>query len=193
MFNGKLKDFFNGTRGLRQGDPLSHLIFSLVADSLSNYILLAQENNLLQGFDVKGCGDVMPILQYTDDTLIFLNEDKEMAENLRALLIWFEAASGLKVNMTKTKIFRLNNMAAWDEIFQRWNCREETFPDTYLGFPLTAGFKYRPTWNELVDKFRHTWPYGGKGTSPRRVDSFLLNQLYLHFIFSCYISWWCQC
>lgn len=62
--------------------------------------------------------------------------------------------------MTMTKKFRLNNVAEWDEIFQRWNCKYGTFLDAVLGFLLAAGFKYRPAWNELVDKFRSrlaTW------------------------------------
>lgn len=50
------------------------------------------------------------VLQYADDTLVLLKTDKINAENLRYILMWFEATSGLHVNTTNTKLFRLNEV-----------------------------------------------------------------------------------
>lgn len=38
---------------------------------------------MIQGFSVKKESNEVSGLQYTDDTLILINVDKEMAENLR--------------------------------------------------------------------------------------------------------------
>lgn len=153
LIKGSAEDFFYGSRGLRQGDPLSPLIFSLVASSLSRCLVKAQEEQLLEGFSVKEGSIEVPVLQYANDTLI-LNADTRMAENLRVLLVWFEAATGLQMNTAKTKIYKLNNVREWDEILGRWNCIEGLFPDTYLGLPLVSGFKSKLAWQLVIENFR---------------------------------------
>lgn len=78
----------------------------------------------------------MPVLEYTDDTVIFLEAKEDMVENLKALLIWFKAAFGLHVNVHKNKVYRLNIGDIWDSIMDTWGCCELTLPDIYLGHPL---------------------------------------------------------
>lgn len=38
------------TKGLKQGDPLSHFLFTIVIDVLSKMILKAKESGILEGF-----------------------------------------------------------------------------------------------------------------------------------------------
>jgi hypothetical protein len=45
------------------------------------------------------------MLQYIDDTIIFLYHDLERAINLKVLLCTFEQLSGLKINYHKSEIF----------------------------------------------------------------------------------------
>jgi hypothetical protein len=49
--------------------------------------------------------DGISILQYADDTIIFLDHDVEGAKNLKLLLCAFEQLSGLKINFHKSEIF----------------------------------------------------------------------------------------
>lgn len=49
LINGSPYGFFHSSRGLRQGDPLSHFLFILLAKALSRAIGTAQENNLWKG------------------------------------------------------------------------------------------------------------------------------------------------
>jgi hypothetical protein len=49
--------------------------------------------------------DGLSILQYADDTLIFVGHDLEKSKNLKLLLCAFEQLSGLKINFHKSKIF----------------------------------------------------------------------------------------
>ena len=49
--------------------------------------------------------DGLSILQYADDTVLFLEHDLEKAKNMKLLLLAFEQVSGLKINYHKSEIF----------------------------------------------------------------------------------------
>jgi hypothetical protein len=51
--------------------------------------------------------DSLSILQYADDTIIFLDHDLSSARNLKILLCAFENLSGLKINFHKSEVFLL--------------------------------------------------------------------------------------
>ncbi|RVW98413.1 Transposon TX1 uncharacterized 149 kDa protein [Vitis vinifera] len=50
LVNGNAKGWVKASRGLRQGDPLSPFLFTIVADVLSRMLLKAEERNVLEGF-----------------------------------------------------------------------------------------------------------------------------------------------
>ena len=52
LVNGNAKGWVKASRGLRQGDPLSHFLFTIVADVLSRMMLKAEEKSALEGFRV---------------------------------------------------------------------------------------------------------------------------------------------
>ena len=52
LVNGNAKGWVKASRGLRQGDPLSPFLFTIVADVLSRMLLKAEERNVLEGFRV---------------------------------------------------------------------------------------------------------------------------------------------
>jgi hypothetical protein len=45
------------------------------------------------------------VLQYADDTVIFMDNDLEKAKNMKLLLCAFEQLSGLKINFHKSELF----------------------------------------------------------------------------------------
>ena len=47
--NDVIGSYFQSGKGVRQGDPLSPLLFNLVADALAKIIQQAQRNGLIQG------------------------------------------------------------------------------------------------------------------------------------------------
>jgi hypothetical protein len=51
----------------------------------------------------------LSILQYADDTLIFMDDNLEKAKNIKLLLCAFEQLSGLKINFHKSEIFCFGN------------------------------------------------------------------------------------
>ena len=103
LINGELTQFFKPSNGLRQGDPLSGLLFLLVAEVLSLHII---ENEKIDGLKL---GDLeIKIDQFADDTRLFLKNKKSLKEALNVLNL-FHKMSDLKVNNEKSEAFWLNN------------------------------------------------------------------------------------
>ncbi|WKA12209.1 hypothetical protein VitviT2T_029623 [Vitis vinifera] len=108
LVNGNAKGWVKASRGLRQGDPLSPFLFTLVADVLSRILLRAEERNLLEGFKVGRNRTRVSHLQFADDTIFFSNTREEELQTLKSLLLVFEHISGLKVNFDKSNIYDIN-------------------------------------------------------------------------------------
>ena len=73
LVNGSPSSEFLPHKGLRQGDPLSPLLFNIVAEGLSGLMSKAIERRLYKGFLVGIDKVEVSLLQYADDT-IFLGE-----------------------------------------------------------------------------------------------------------------------
>jgi hypothetical protein len=74
---------FHG-KGLRQGDPLSPLLFVLAIDPLQKMLELATSHNLLH--KLKGRGTIFWASLYADDVAVFMLPLKEDIKNLSASL-----------------------------------------------------------------------------------------------------------
>jgi len=81
--NGKAVGFFSCSRGVRQGDPLSPLLFCIAEEVLSRAISMASNaNKIVPMFYYRGASIPTHIL-YADDVLIFCAGTKQ---NIRCLL-----------------------------------------------------------------------------------------------------------
>jgi len=69
LVNGSPNGFFSSSRGLKQGDPLSPLLFVFVIEAFSRMISSAVSGALLEGFKVGNAAFLH--LLFADDTLIF--------------------------------------------------------------------------------------------------------------------------
>ena len=54
LFNGSPVDFFESSRGLRQGDLLSPMLFLVMMEVFSKMMKRAEEADLLRGFRADG-------------------------------------------------------------------------------------------------------------------------------------------
>jgi hypothetical protein len=101
MLNGVPGKKFYCKRGVKQGDPLSPLLFVLVANMLQSILNKAMHLGLiLPPLQLRSHPD-FPIVQYADDTLLLIQADAKQLFCLKALLNSFATATGLKVNYHK--------------------------------------------------------------------------------------------
>ncbi len=105
--NDDLGNNFQTHEGLRQGDPMSPILFNIVVDMLEVLIERTKGDGQIRGVIPHLVEDGLSILQYADDTIIFLDHDLEHAKNMKAIMCVFEQLSGLKINFHKSGFFAL--------------------------------------------------------------------------------------
>jgi hypothetical protein len=76
--------------GLRQDDPLSSMFFNIVADMFAIMIECAKVEDQIEGLIPHLVNGGLSILQYADDTILFMEHDIEKAQNLKLILVTFE-------------------------------------------------------------------------------------------------------
>jgi hypothetical protein len=137
LLNGVLGRQFFCKRGVRQGDPLSPLIFVLAADLLQSAINRAFRQGLLKAPFSPDYGADFPIIQYADDTLIIMPADTDQVRLMKEILEQYAMSTGLKINFHKSSLVPINlieNSAAI--IADSLGCKIASMPFTYLGLPL---------------------------------------------------------
>ena len=108
MLNGVPGNKFYCRRGVRQGDPLSPLIFVLAADLLQSILNKAMRLNLITPpLQVNSC-PAFPIVQYANDTLVLTQANARQLICLKALFNTFASPTGLKVNYGKSIMVPIN-------------------------------------------------------------------------------------
>ena len=103
LHNGHASDFFILERGVRQGCPLSGLLFVFGIELLANAI---QKDPNIKGIQV-GQKEIK-ITQYADDTTVLVR-DLDAVSQLLKLLHNFKNISGLEVNKHKTEAMWLGS------------------------------------------------------------------------------------
>uniref|UniRef100_A0A2N9J5R7 Reverse transcriptase domain-containing protein n=1 Tax=Fagus sylvatica TaxID=28930 RepID=A0A2N9J5R7_FAGSY len=147
--------FFGSTRGIRQGDPLSPLLFVVLTEALSRMMSRAVEGGLLSGFQVGSLdNNVMHLshLLFADDTLIFSDANPDHIFHIRLLFTWFEAISGLKINLCKSEMVPVGHVPDLERLADILGCKTAQLPMNYLGLPLGAKFKSKAIWDPILEK-----------------------------------------
>ncbi|KAG1039975.1 hypothetical protein G6F43_012394 [Rhizopus delemar] len=174
--NGFLTDPFVAQRGLRQGDPLSPLLFNIAFDP---FLRLISTDLTFHGFsfsttsdgsyDVSsngnGFSDELPdnnappppvkILAYADDVLVLVNSPSDFSRLQWAVDVYTSASNAL-LNYNKTQAFSLSGQpqSTWQEFLAAhnilsWHDNLSTAPLIYLGYPVYSSIPQR---NHFVDQ-----------------------------------------
>jgi hypothetical protein len=70
--NNDTGHYFQRRKGLRQGDPLPSMLFNIVTDMLAILIARAKEDGQVGGLIPHLVDGGVSILQYADDTILFM-------------------------------------------------------------------------------------------------------------------------
>jgi hypothetical protein len=105
--NGTVGPYFRNKRGVRQGDPISPLLFDFIVDALAMILSKASEAGHIQGVIPHLIPGGLTHLQYADDTMILLENTDQGLVNLKFPLICFELLSGRKINYHKSEVIVL--------------------------------------------------------------------------------------
>ena len=137
----------------------------------------------ISGCRVKGRseeGVLISHLLFADDTLVFCKASQDHLTYLSWLLMWFEAMSGLRINLEKSELIPVGRVENIDDLAWDFGCRVGSLLSTYLGMPLGAPFKSVTKWDGVEERFRRRlviWKrqYLSKGGRVTLIRSMLSN------------------
>lgn len=146
LSNGYVSEYFNIERGVRQGCPLSPLLFVLVAEVFGQAIRKCPE---IQGFRIPG-GREVRISQYADDNTCIVTNSYGVGKVID-VFNEYGRASGARLNTSKSKGMWLG----------RWRTRTDTpcgltWVNTSLkivGLYFGDGNASLKSWDEVSGKF----------------------------------------
>ncbi|GJY12248.1 RNA-directed DNA polymerase, eukaryota, reverse transcriptase zinc-binding domain protein [Tanacetum coccineum] len=103
--NGEVCGFFKGGRGLRQGDPISPYLFTLVMEVFN--MIMIKNINASPSFKYHyGCKELkLTHLCFADDLMVLCNGDKISLNVIKKSLDEFSQVFGLFPNLNKSVIF----------------------------------------------------------------------------------------
>lgn len=87
---------FTNYRGIRQGDPLSPILFILIMDNLSRFIEKEVKDKKMDTYVVNGVVSISHLI-YADDVLIFSKENPKSLGTIKKILESFSKCSKLEV------------------------------------------------------------------------------------------------
>ena len=123
-------------RGLRQGDPLSPMLFILVMDVLCHLVKKAADEQLLQPLARRALQHRISL--YADDVVLFLRPSAGDIEITLDILQLFGSASGLTTNLQKSSVLPIRCSEDDRAVLQETlPCQLSDFPCKYLGVPLS--------------------------------------------------------
>ncbi|KAH1122939.1 hypothetical protein J1N35_006099 [Gossypium stocksii] len=154
--NEDIRTCFVPFRGLRQGDPLSPLLFLICAEGLSCLLKEARIKNEMKGAVISMGKLSITHLLFNDDCIIFGDASAEGASTVRNILTEYGLASRQQINFDKSLVYFGVNVGVEDRnvILNILGVRMASNPEKYLGLPMMVGRKKKWAFANYVDRFR---------------------------------------
>ncbi|GJS43380.1 putative reverse transcriptase domain, reverse transcriptase zinc-binding domain protein [Tanacetum coccineum] len=153
--NGYLHGFFKGKRGLRQGDPMSPYLFTLIMEVLT--LMLHRRVQISNSFTYhRYCSNLKIInLCFADDLFLFAHGDVDSARVIMNSLDEFKEASGLTPSLPKSTAYFCNVLNYVKiNILSVIPFEEGWLPVKYLGVPLVPSRLLYRDCAELMERLK---------------------------------------
>ena len=160
--NGHVSNFFALSRGVRQGCPLSPLLYVLYAKVFACTI---RANPSIKGVTLPGVAEPLPVLSmYADDTSLVVSEDQSI-RSIFTSYAQFGSGSGSKLNQAKSKGLWLG---AWSgrvdpPVAHEWSSDKLKSLGVYLGPGNLEEENWRPRISAVENVLR-SWRQRHLGT-----------------------------
>jgi hypothetical protein len=153
LLNGVPGKNFHCKRGVRQGDPLSPLLFVLAAELLQHVLNKAATRGTLEFPLQLSHSSDFPGIQYVDNTILVLKASQRQLFCLKGILQAFTQSTGLKVNHAKSCLLPINiDEEKATQMAGVFGCQVGTYPFTYLGLPMGTTKPRVEDFSPLVSK-----------------------------------------
>ncbi|GJZ64511.1 RNA-directed DNA polymerase, eukaryota, reverse transcriptase zinc-binding domain protein [Tanacetum coccineum] len=153
IVNGSPTREFQFHRGLKQGDPLSPFLFILIMESLHISVQRVADAGLFKGISI-GSSTNLSHLFYADDA-VFLGQwtDSNIDTIVRVLDCFFRA-SGLRINMSKSKIMGISvSNDIVEQAASKIGCATLKIPFSYLGSKVGGLMSRIKSWEDIMNTF----------------------------------------
>ncbi|CAN1777113.1 LINE-1 reverse transcriptase homolog [Linum perenne] len=125
MFNGRPLEFFQPSKGIRQGDPLSPFLFILMTNALSSLVEGSLNRMEIQGIKLNRRGPRLNDCLFADDTILFGKASTEELTRILRIINNYGNVTGQEINPDKSSIFFSKNVeeTTKDEILRHMGCQ----------------------------------------------------------------------
>ncbi|GKB47787.1 RNA-directed DNA polymerase, eukaryota, reverse transcriptase zinc-binding domain protein, partial [Tanacetum coccineum] len=152
LVNGSSTSEFKFHKGLKQGDPLSPFLFILVMESLHISFKKNLDAGLFRGIQIDGSMSLSHLF-YADDAVFIGKWEKSNISTLVNVLNCFSMASGLKINLHKSKLMGIgiahNDVIRFASLI---GCKVLSAPFSYLGVKVGGIPSRHNFWEEVIVK-----------------------------------------
>ncbi|XP_019199070.1 PREDICTED: uncharacterized protein LOC109192823 [Ipomoea nil] len=156
LWNGQQTDWFHSGRGIRQGDPLSPLLFVLCIERFSHIILNSVRQGRWKGIKISRLGPYVSHLLFADDMTLFGEATVEQAVEMKRCIDLFCMSSGQRVNYHKSSVFfsKNTNEEVQKRIVDTLGIPKVTNLGKYLGVQSIHGRLKQDSFEGIIDRIR---------------------------------------
>lgn len=155
--NGYQGKKFRHACGLRQGDPISPLLFVIMMDALTAMVIKAQEMGAISA--MSGYSALQRLSIYVDDVILFIKPINVDLAFIREALQMFGTASGLHVNFAKSSaIMILSDETDKERVAGALPWQMEFFPCKYLSCNYPSNSSRARSGSLLSMRFSTSYP-----------------------------------
>ena len=142
------------SRGIRQGDPLSHFLFLLCTEGLNRLLNKSAHQGYIKGYSLCWNSPHLTHLLFADDSLLFYKATIEECQWVLDILDVYGRCLGQQINRSKMTIFfsKSTTNDTRNQIKLALGVPEIIQYERYLGLPSLVGRNKKASFNYIKDR-----------------------------------------